>query len=72
MVRHKAEEGRVAVRSLRRPARQELEALEKEGDLSTDELERVEKVLEKMTHDEVAAVDRAARPQGAGAPRDLT
>lgn len=57
MVRSKAEEGRVALRGVRRHARQELENLEKEHELSTDELERLEKVLDKMTKDEEAVVD---------------
>jgi ribosome recycling factor len=57
IVRAKAEEGRVAVRGVRRHARQELESLEKEKSLSSDEIERLEKVLDKMTQDEVAAVD---------------
>ncbi|MHB8826362.1 MAG: ribosome recycling factor [Acidimicrobiales bacterium] len=57
LVRAKAEEGKVALRGVRRHARQELEALEKDQGLSSDEIERVEKVLDKMTQDEVAAVD---------------
>jgi ribosome recycling factor len=57
MVKSKAEEGRVALRGVRRHARQELEALEKEEGLSSDEIERLEKVLDKMTQDEVAVVD---------------
>ncbi len=58
VVKHQAEEGRVAVRNLRRHARQELEALEKAGEISRDELERVEKDLEKATHEVVADVDQ--------------
>lgn len=58
VVRHKAEEGRVAVRNLRRSARHELESLEKDGDVSSDGLERAEKELEKITHDMVAAIDK--------------
>ena len=58
VVRHKAEEGRVAVRNLRRAARHELEALEHDGDLSSDELERVEKELDKLTQEMVAAIDK--------------
>jgi ribosome recycling factor len=57
MVKVKAEEGRVALRGVRRHARQELETLEKEEGLSSDEIERLEKVLDKMTQDEVAVVD---------------
>ena len=58
VVKHKAEEGRVAVRNVRRAARKDLEALEKDGDISTDELDRAEKELEKLTHDYVAEIDR--------------
>jgi len=57
VVRHKAEEGRVAVRNLRRSTRHELEALEKDGALSSDELERVEKEIEKITHEQVGVID---------------
>src|SRR3989440_9181175 len=49
VVKHKAEEGRVAVRKVRRAARQDLEALERDHNLSGDELERAEKKLEKLT-----------------------
>lgn len=58
VVRHKAEEGRVAVRNLRRSARHELEGLEHDGALSSDDLERVERELERLTHDMVAAIDK--------------
>jgi ribosome recycling factor len=58
VVRHKAEEGRVSVRNLRRAARHELEALEKDGDISSDSLERVEKELERLTQEHVTAVDK--------------
>ena len=71
MVRHKAEEGRVAVRNLRRAGRHELEALQKDGELSTDELERVEKEIEKITHEQVAADRPAARAQRARAAPGL-
>jgi ribosome recycling factor len=58
VVRHKAEEGRVAIRNLRRSTRHELEALERDGSISSDELDRVEKEIEKITHQQVAAVDQ--------------
>jgi ribosome recycling factor len=59
MVKHMAEEGRVAVRNARRAARHDLEAMEKDHDISTDELERAEKELEKVTHAQVAEIDTA-------------
>jgi ribosome recycling factor len=58
VVRHKAEEARVAVRNLRRSGRHELDALQKDGSLSTDELERVERELDKITHEQVSAIDQ--------------
>ena len=57
VVKHKAEEGRVAVRNLRRSARHELESLERGGEISSDELERAEKELEKLTHEYVLEID---------------
>ena len=57
VVKHRAEEGRVAIRNIRRDARKELETLQKDGDLSKDDLERIEKDLEKHTHQVVAEVD---------------
>jgi ribosome recycling factor len=58
VVKHKAEDGKVAIRNVRRAARHDLEALEKDGDLSSDELERAEKEMEKITHEFVAEIDR--------------
>ena len=58
VVHHKAEEARIAVRNLRRAARKDLELLEKDGDISSDELDRAEKDLDKMTHEFVAEIDR--------------
>jgi ribosome recycling factor len=58
VVRHMAEEGRVAIRNIRRAARHELEGFEHDGHISADELDRAEKELEKLTHDQVAEIDR--------------
>ena len=57
VVKHRAEESRVAVRNVRRDVRKELETLERDGDLSRDELDRIEKDLEKVTHEAVAEID---------------
>ena len=59
VVKHMAEEGRVAVRNVRRDARKHLEHAQKEGDISTDELDRAEKELEKITHEHVESIDAA-------------
>ncbi|CAA9263412.1 MAG: Ribosome recycling factor [uncultured Acidimicrobiales bacterium] len=55
--KHKAEEGRIAVRNLRRQARHELDAFEKDGEVGTDEVERAERDLDKLTSDQVAKID---------------
>jgi ribosome recycling factor len=59
VVKHMAEEGRIAVRNIRRDARKHLEASEKDGEISKDDLERAEKELEKVTHDHVERIDKA-------------
>lgn len=59
VVKGMAEEGKVALRNLRRAARHELEALEKGGDLSSDELARAEKDLDKVIHAHEAEIDSA-------------
>jgi ribosome recycling factor len=59
VVRNMSEDGRIAVRNIRRDARKQLEAAEKAGEISADELERAEKELEKVTHDHVEQIDRA-------------
>ena len=58
VVKGRAEEGRVAVRNVRRHARQELEHQERDGEISKDELERIEKELERLTHEQVAEIDK--------------
>jgi ribosome recycling factor len=60
IVKHRAEEARVAVRNVRRSARHDLEAFQKEGELSEDDLDRAEKELEKLTHEYVAEIDNLA------------
>jgi ribosome recycling factor len=57
VIKHRAEEGRVAVRNVRRDARKDLEALEKQGEISRDELDRTEKDLEKGVHEVIAEID---------------
>jgi ribosome recycling factor len=59
MVKHMAEEGRTSVRNLRRAARHDLGDMKNDGELSEDELERVEKDLDKLTAKHVTAIDTA-------------
>jgi ribosome recycling factor len=57
VVKQRAEDARIAVRNVRRQARHDLEALEKDGELSRDELDRAERELEQHTHKVVAEID---------------
>jgi ribosome recycling factor len=57
-VHHRAEEGRVAVRNVRRHSKDELEKLEHAGDISEDDLMRAEKDLQKLTDRFVAEIDQ--------------
>jgi ribosome recycling factor len=59
IVKHMAEDGRIAVRNIRRDARKHMEGSEKAGEISADDLERAEKELEKITHDHVELIDKA-------------
>ncbi|MGB5756381.1 MAG: ribosome recycling factor [Acidimicrobiales bacterium] len=59
LVKKMAEDGRIAIRNIRRDARKELEGAEKDHDLSADELSRAEKDLDKLTHSSEATVDDA-------------
>jgi len=54
VVKKQAEEARVAVRNVRRHIRQERE---RDGDISEDEVNRIEKDIEKLTHEVVAEID---------------
>jgi ribosome recycling factor len=59
MVKKMAEEGRISIRNIRRDARKELEALEKDNQLTNDELARAEKDLDRITQSSEATVDGA-------------
>jgi ribosome recycling factor len=57
VVKNRGEEARVAVRNIRRQTRHDLEALEKDGDISKNDLDRAEKDLEKITHTTIEEID---------------
>ncbi len=57
LVHHRGEEGRVAVRNIRRHSKEELEKLEREGGISEDDLVRSEKELQKLTDKHIADID---------------
>jgi ribosome recycling factor len=61
VARHKGEEAKVAIRNIRRKAKEELERLIKDGEAGEDEVRRAEKELEDLTHRYVASVDELVK-----------
>lgn len=59
VVRRHGEEGRVAVRNVRREAKEMIEALEEGGDVSEDAAARAVEELQKLTDEFIATVDKA-------------
>jgi ribosome recycling factor len=57
LVRSRAEEARVGIRNVRRHEKDALEKLEKNGEISQDELRRAEQQLQQITDKHVADVD---------------
>jgi ribosome recycling factor len=61
VARAKAEDGRIAIRNIRRHAKEALDKLAKDGETGKDDVDRAEKELEKTTHRYVESVDEALR-----------
>lgn len=61
LARAKAEDGRVAVRNIRRRAKEELDRVVKEGEAGEDEGTRAEKELEVLTRRHVDEIDELLR-----------
>jgi ribosome recycling factor len=57
LARHKAEEAKVAIRNVRRKAKDEIDRIVKDGETGEDEGRRAERELEEITHRQVAHVD---------------
>ena len=57
LAKDRAEEGRVAVRNVRRHTKETLERLEREHTISEDDLRRAEKELQHLTDQYVADID---------------
>lgn len=53
----KAEDARVSVRNVRRHAKDELDRLQKDGEVGEDDVRRAEKQLDDLTHKYTAQVD---------------
>jgi ribosome recycling factor len=56
-----AEEGRVAVRNIRRDTMQDLRELKKEGEAGEDDERRAEAALQKQTDEAIAEIDEALK-----------
>jgi ribosome recycling factor len=65
LVRTKAEDHRVAVRNIRRKAKDELDALKKDGLAGEDDLTRAEKELDGITKNHVDSIDDALKTKEA-------
>jgi ribosome recycling factor len=57
VAKHKAEEGRVSVRNIRRHAKQALDKMEKDGEVGKDDVTGAEKRLDGLTKKHVDAID---------------
>jgi ribosome recycling factor len=61
VARHKGEEAKVAIRNVRRKAKEELDRIVKDGEVGEDEGRRAEKELDELTQRFVASVDEVLR-----------
>jgi len=61
VVRHKGEEAKVAIRNVRRKAKDELDRIVRDGESGEDEGRRAEKELDDLTHKYVAHVDEIVK-----------
>jgi ribosome recycling factor len=57
LARHKAEEGRVSVRNVRRHAKQALDRLERDGEVGQDDVTGAEKRLDGLTKQHTDTID---------------
>ncbi|MDZ7736441.1 MAG: ribosome recycling factor [Gammaproteobacteria bacterium] len=58
VVRHEAEQARVAVRNIRRDANQTLKELTREKEITEDDERRAEERVQKLTDDHIAGIDK--------------
>jgi ribosome recycling factor len=57
VAKHKAEDARVSLRNIRRHAKDELDRLQKGGDVGEDDVRRAEKQLDDVTHKYTGQID---------------
>jgi ribosome recycling factor len=65
VVRHLAEEGRVAIRNVRRDVMHDLKELARDGEVGDDEERRAEDRVQKMTDDHVHSIDELLKKKEA-------
>ena len=65
VVRHIAEEGRVAIRNIRRDCMHDLRELKSEGEVGADDEKRAEQELQKLTDQRVGELDEALKAKEA-------
>ena len=65
VVRALAEEGKIAVRNVRRDALHQLKEAEREGDSGSDDTRRGEDRVQKLTDEHIAAIENAAKTKEA-------
>jgi ribosome recycling factor len=61
VARSKAEEGRVAIRNIRRKAKEQIDKMVKDGETGEDDGRRAEKELDDTTHKYVSVVDELVK-----------
>jgi ribosome recycling factor len=57
LAKSKGEDSKVSIRNIRRSVKEALEKMEKDGEISKDDLARAEKELEKVTGDHTSKID---------------
>lgn len=65
LVQKRAEDGRVAVRNIRRNALEELREMERNKDISQDDLKRAQDKLQQLTDKFIVEVDKTAKAKEA-------
>jgi ribosome recycling factor len=61
LARHKGEDAKIAIRNIRRKAKEELDRISKDGEAGEDEVNRAEKELEALTRKHVENVDEVLK-----------
>lgn len=57
LVKKMAEDGRIAIRNIRRETNDEIKKMQKKGEISEDEMYRYEEKVQKVTDDQIEEID---------------